>query len=79
MARTFFSQPVGKKNETNYKTSKIIRVHECEVITDTNRRPDLNEAFNWGYEKRLLAADNSDLQGVKPEKRTIMNGSPTTT
>jgi hypothetical protein len=54
-AETFFAQELEKKNEINYKKSKILRGYEppAEVRTDEFRKPDLNEAFNWGYEKSL--------------------------
>jgi isopenicillin N synthase-like dioxygenase len=55
MAESFFAQPSAKKNEINYKKSKILRGYEppAEVRTDETRKPDLNEAFNWGYERSL--------------------------
>ncbi|CAG9940271.1 unnamed protein product [Clonostachys rosea f. rosea IK726] len=55
MAEKFFAQEKEVKNQINYKKSKILRGYEppAEVRTDENRRPDVNEAFNWGYEKEL--------------------------
>src|ERR1044072_3425861 len=55
MAEMFFAQDKDTKNEINYKKSKILRGYEppAEVRTDETRKPDLNEAFNWGYEKSL--------------------------
>jgi hypothetical protein len=54
-AEKFFAQDLEVKNEINYKKSKILRGFEppAEVRTDETRKPDLNEAFNWGYEKEL--------------------------
>ena len=54
-AESFFAQGAEKKNEINYKKSKILRGYEppAEVRTDETRKPDMNEAFNWGYEKEL--------------------------
>ncbi|KAF3019376.1 hypothetical protein E8E14_011640 [Neopestalotiopsis sp. 37M] len=54
-ATEFFSQDPDRKNEVNYKKSRILRGYEppAEVRTDETRKPDLNEAFNWGYEKSL--------------------------
>jgi isopenicillin N synthase-like dioxygenase len=55
MAERFFAQDTGVKNKINYKQSKILRGYEppAEVRTDETRKPDVNEAFNWGYEKEL--------------------------
>jgi isopenicillin N synthase-like dioxygenase len=55
LAKGFFAQDTAKKNEINYKKSSILRGYEppAEVRTDETRKPDLNEAFNWGYEKSL--------------------------
>jgi isopenicillin N synthase-like dioxygenase len=54
-AKDFFAQDSTTKNEINYKKSKILRGYEppAEVRTDETRKPDMNEAFNWGYEKSL--------------------------
>lgn len=54
-AEKFFAQDKDVKNKINYKQSKILRGYEppAEVRTDENRKPDVNEAFNWGYEKAL--------------------------
>jgi isopenicillin N synthase-like dioxygenase len=54
-AEDFFAQDSTTKNEINYKKSKILRGYEppAEVRTDETRKPDMNEAFNWGYEKSL--------------------------
>lgn len=55
VAEKFFAQDPEDKNKINYKKSKILRGYEppAEVRTDENRKPDVNEAFNWGYEKAL--------------------------
>jgi isopenicillin N synthase-like dioxygenase len=55
LAEGFFAQDLAKKNQINYKKSSILRGYEppAEVRTDETRKPDLNEAFNWGYEKFL--------------------------
>jgi isopenicillin N synthase-like dioxygenase len=67
IAEKFFAQAKEKKNEINYKKSKILRGYEppAEVRTDENRKPDVNEAFNWGYEKGLdpLASKSSSEKG----------------
>lgn len=64
----FFSQSQDKKNEINYKKSRILRGYEppAEVRTDETRKPDLNEAFNWGYEKELdpLYSGSQDGPGM---------------
>ncbi|KAL3421914.1 2OG-Fe(II)oxygenase superfamily protein [Phlyctema vagabunda] len=54
-AEDFFAQDLAKKNEINYKKSKILRGYEppAEVRTDESKKPDLNEAFNWGYESEI--------------------------
>jgi len=54
-AESFFAQDSATKNEINYKKSNILRGYEppAEVRTDETRKPDMNEAFNWGYEKSL--------------------------
>ena len=54
-AETFFAQDKEVKDEINYKKSKILRGYEppAEVRTDETRKPDMNEAYNWGYEKSL--------------------------
>lgn len=66
-AETFFAQDSTTKNEINYKKSKILRGYEppAEVRTDETRKPDMNEAFNWGYEKSLdpLWSDAQDQPG----------------
>ncbi|ETS84720.1 hypothetical protein PFICI_02745 [Pestalotiopsis fici W106-1] len=66
-ATEFFSQDLARKNEINYKKSRILRGYEppAEVRTDETRKPDLNEAFNWGYEKSLdpLFAGSDDTPG----------------
>jgi len=55
VAQNFFAQDTATKNAINYKKSKILRGYEppAEVRTDETRKPDMNEAFNWGYEKSL--------------------------
>jgi isopenicillin N synthase-like dioxygenase len=55
VAENFFAQDSTAKNAVNYKMSKILRGYEppAEVRTDETRKPDMNEAFNWGYEKSL--------------------------
>lgn len=67
LAEDFFAQDLTKKNEINYKKSRILRGYEppAEVRTDETRKPDLNEAFNWGYEKSLDPSwsRDSDAQG----------------
>jgi isopenicillin N synthase-like dioxygenase len=54
-AKEFFAQGNNVKDEIHYKKSSILRGYEppAEVKTDETRKPDLNEAFNWGYEKEL--------------------------
>lgn len=67
LAESFFAQDLATKNAINYKQSKILRGYEppAEVRTDETRKPDLNEAFNWGYEKSLdpLWSGSKDEQG----------------
>lgn len=67
-AADFFSQDLSKKNEINYKKSRILRGYEppAEVRTDETRKPDLNEAFNWGYEKSLdpMLTGSEDTPGM---------------
>lgn len=60
-AEKFFAQPKSIKNKINYKQSSILRGYEppAEVRTDETRKPDLNEAFNWGYEKSLDSAQTN--------------------
>ncbi|CAH0027726.1 unnamed protein product [Clonostachys rhizophaga] len=56
MAEKLFAQEKEVKNQINHKQSKILRGYEpppTEVRTDENRKPDVNEAFNWDYEKEL--------------------------
>ncbi|KAH8647664.1 putative isopenicillin N synthetase [Xylariales sp. PMI_506] len=74
VTEAFFAQGSEKKNEVNYKKSKILRGYEppAEVRTDENRQPDLNEAFNWGYEKSLDASFSVDL--VAEWKENAMSG-----
>lgn len=64
-AEEFFAQDGHTKNEVHYKKSKILRGYEppAEVRTDETRKPDLNEAFNWGYEKSLDPLQPSSCQG----------------
>jgi isopenicillin N synthase-like dioxygenase len=68
MAERFFAQDSIKKNKINYKKSKILRGYEppAEVRTDETRKPDLNEAFNWGYEKSLdpLWSNSKEQPGI---------------
>jgi isopenicillin N synthase-like dioxygenase len=54
-AEDFFALSREKKDGINYKKSKILRGCEppAEVKTDETKKADLNEAFNWGYEKEL--------------------------
>lgn len=67
-AEKFFAQDINAKNVINYKKSKILRGYEpsAEVRTDETKKPDLNEAFNWGYEKSLdpLWADMMKQPGI---------------
>lgn len=67
-AEAFFAEGSESKNTINYKKSKILRGYEppAEVRTDETRKPDLNEAFNWGYEKSLdpLWTGDDDKQGT---------------
>lgn len=67
-AESFFALDDEKKDEINYKKSKILRGYEppAEVRTDETRKPDLNEAFNWGYEKALDPewSGGDDAQGA---------------
>jgi hypothetical protein len=55
VAEKFFAQEKEVKNMINYKQSKILRGYEppAEVRTDETRKPDVNEAFNWGYAREL--------------------------
>lgn len=55
IAKSFFAQEQAVKNAINYKKSKILRGYEppAEVRTDETKKADLNEAFNWGYERDL--------------------------
>ncbi|KAL2202606.1 putative isopenicillin N synthetase [Sarocladium strictum] len=55
VAEKFFAQEKEVKNKINYKQSKILRGYEppAEVRTDETRKPDVNEAFNWGYAREL--------------------------
>ena len=68
VAKHFFAQDFEVKNEINYKKSQILRGFEppAEVRTDETRKPDLNEAFNWGCEKSLdpAYAGNQDGKGM---------------
>ena len=72
-AETFFAQDKAKKNEINYKKSSILRGYEppAEVRTDENRKPDVNEAFNWGYEKTLDPLHDASMpqKGKSPLKK----------
>lgn len=67
-AEGFFAQHIEAKNAINYKKSKILRGYEppAEVRTDETRKPDLNEAFNWGYEKSIdpFWADTTEQPGT---------------
>ncbi|KAI0155795.1 putative isopenicillin N synthetase, partial [Pestalotiopsis sp. NC0098] len=77
-AADFFSQDLSKKNEINYKKSRILRGYEppAEVRTDETRKPDLNEAFNWGYEKSLdpMLTGSEDTPGISDWKDNPMSG-----
>lgn len=55
IAKLFFAQSQEVKNEINYRKSRILRGYEppAEVRTDETKKADLNEAFNWGYERDL--------------------------
>lgn len=68
IAKAFFDQEKEVKNEINYKKSQILRGYEppAEVRTDETRKADLNEAFNWGYEKQLdpLRSDTDSEPGM---------------
>jgi isopenicillin N synthase-like dioxygenase len=76
LAESFFAQDLTKKNEINYKKSSILRGYEppAEVRTDETRKPDLNEAFNWGYEKSLdpLWSGNEDEPGRYPPHAGVL-------
>lgn len=54
-ADRFFNLPTEDKNEVHYKKSSILRGYEpmAEVRTDELKQPDLNEAWNCGYEDDL--------------------------
>ncbi|RDW60699.1 putative isopenicillin n protein [Coleophoma cylindrospora] len=54
-ARRFFAQPDDEKMRVFFKKSRILRGYEppARVRTDESKLPDLNEAFNWGYERGL--------------------------
>ena len=54
-AENFFTLDEETENEVHYKKSKILRGYEPsdEVRTDETRKPDVNEAFNWGYSAEL--------------------------
>lgn len=66
-ARDFFALDIEAKNEVNYKKSKILRGYEPmdEVRTDESKKPDMNEAFNWGYSPELdpIAPSETNQQG----------------
>lgn len=72
VAENFFAQPLATKNEINYKNSAILRGYEppAEVRTDETRKPDLNEAFNWGYEGSLDPARGGSVSGESGELQT---------
>jgi hypothetical protein len=54
-AENFFGLDRNIKEECHYKKSKILRGYEPpdEVRTDATKKPDMNEAFNWGYSPEL--------------------------
>ena len=64
-AEAFFDQPDDVKNEINFRKSSILRGYEpsAQVRTDETKKPDLNEAFNCGYEPALdpMAPSPSDM------------------
>lgn len=77
-AKEFFALEKEKKNQINYKKSKILRGYEppAEVRTDETKKPDLNEAFNWGYSPELdpLVDNSSDLSKFGECKPKVSGG-----
>ena len=65
-AQDFFALGRDQKAEVHYKKSKILRGYEPpdEVRTDETKKPDMNEAFNWGYSPEL------DPLAASPSQRT---------
>ncbi|KAE9966895.1 hypothetical protein EG327_011688 [Venturia inaequalis] len=80
IAKSFFAQEKEVKNEINYKKSRILRGYEppAEVRTDETKKADLNEAFNWGYEKALdpERRDSDDEETGNPLPIPIYPTSP---
>ncbi|RDW91569.1 hypothetical protein BP5796_02734 [Coleophoma crateriformis] len=66
-ARRFFAQPDDEKMRVFFKKSRILRGYEppARVRTDESKLPDLNEAFNWGYERGLdpMVEETDDEKG----------------
>lgn len=54
-AETFFAMPEEDKNEIHFSKSTHFRGYEGvgDNVTETGRKPDLNEQFNWGYQADL--------------------------
>lgn len=54
-AETFFNSSTEDKKDIHFSNSKHFRGYEGygDNKTETGKRPDLNEQFNWGYEAEL--------------------------
>jgi isopenicillin N synthase-like dioxygenase len=70
VGKDFFALSSQEKNQTNFRNNRLLRGYEPprEVTTDATRKPDLNEAFNWGYE--------ADLDPLKSELTSEQRKSP---
>ena len=68
-AENFFGLDREVKDQCHYKKSEILRGYEPpdEVRTDESKKPDMNEAFNWGYSPELdpLVDSSRPAEGMR--------------
>lgn len=71
-AREFFAQPQDVKEDVHIKKSRIMRGYEPYAVVqlDKSKKPDLNEAFAWGYERAIDPLAKGEE--VKDEARKLI-------
>ncbi|KAH3671155.1 hypothetical protein OGAPHI_000866 [Ogataea philodendri] len=54
-AQEFFRLPMEEKNDIHFTKSKQLKGYEGfgDNRTESERKPDLNEQFSWGYDKEM--------------------------
>ncbi|KAK4541784.1 hypothetical protein LTR36_007316 [Oleoguttula mirabilis] len=75
-SKRFFDQDLDAKNEVHYKKSSILRGYEptAEVQTDETKKPDLNEAFNCGYQPDLDGQRQAEEGSTRAPIQSAMQG-----